>query len=258
MTASLPVDGIGPKQFEQHFLASWTWRIRVGVRRRWRPRNAQPGDGDSHLESILGGNEPWSWQILPSGLMYKSYLAGDREPRLGGQLVYERNAGWLLDSTLGARVGVSRYGTDNDFWPQGWQLDIEGAAFPRFDQTRSLVDTDFRAGVPLTTRQGPWEMKFGYYHYCSHIGDFYMLSHPDYQRINYVRDTIIWGLAVHLNPDVRLYSEAGWAFRIDGGAEPWEFSSAPSSARPTRPASKARHFSPSTAICTPKTILAAT
>jgi hypothetical protein len=178
---------------------------------------------DSQAELLLNSNETWQWQILPTGLMYKSYLAGDREPRLGGQLVYERKQGWLLDATLGGRVGVLRYGTDNDLWPQGWQLDIEGAAFPRLDQDRNLVENDYRAGVPLTTRQGPWEMKVGYYHYCSHIGDLYLLANPDFQRINYVRDTIIWGLAVHLNPDVRLYAEAGWAFRIDGGAEPWEF-----------------------------------
>ena len=220
--------------------------------------DAQQHDTDTQFARLVGSDEPWSWQILPSGLMYKSYLAGNREPRLGGQLVYERKEGWLLDATLGGRVGVLRYGTNNDFWPQGWQVDIEGAAFPRLDQDRDLVGTDFRAGVPLTTRQGPWEMKVGYYHYCSHVGDLYLMAHSDFQRINYVRDSIIWGVAVHLNPDVRLYSEASWAFRADNGAEPWEFQFAPSTARPFRPASAARHSSPPTAISIKKTILGAT
>ena len=62
--------------------------------------------------------------------MYKSYLAGNREPRFGAQFVNERSGGGVWDSTLGARVGLLRFGTDNDFWPQGWQLDVEGAAFP--------------------------------------------------------------------------------------------------------------------------------
>ena len=133
-------------------------------------------------DRLAGGDDSRVWQILPNGLMYKSYLAGDREPRFGTQFIHERNQGWLWDSTLGARVGLLRYGTDNDFWPQGWQWDIEGAAFPRLnlEDNRNLVDYDYRAGSVITTRQGPFEMKFGYYHYCSHIGDEYLLEHPDF------------------------------------------------------------------------------
>jgi len=61
-----------------------------------------------------------------------------------------------LDAVLGARVGLLRYGDQNDLLPQGWQLDAEGAAFPRLDNEGSLVAADYRAGLPLTTRQGPW------------------------------------------------------------------------------------------------------
>ena len=32
------------------------------------------------------------------------------------------------DSTLGGRVGVFRYGNTNTTDPQGWQMDLEGAA----------------------------------------------------------------------------------------------------------------------------------
>lgn len=187
------------------------------------PAATQYGGSDAPLRHLSDSDELWSWQILPTGLMYSPYLAGGREPRLGGQLVYERHQGWLLDATLGGQAGVLRYGTGNDSCPQGWQLDIEGAAFPRLDQDRDLVENDYRVGVPLTTRQGPWELKIGYNHYCSHIGDLYLLANPDFQRINYVHDSILWGVALHLSPDIRVYSEAGWAFRNDGGAEPWEF-----------------------------------
>ncbi len=199
---------------------------------------SQPLDPNNFVERTLNGDEPWSWQILPTGLMYKTYLAGNRESRLGSQLVYQRGEGALLDSTIGGRVGLLRFGTDNDLWPQGWQLDVEAAAFPELDANRNLVECDYQAGLPLTTRQGPWEMKFGYLHYCSHIGDLYLLANPDFQRVNYVRDSIVWGLAAYLNPDLRLYSEALWGFHVDGGAEPWEFKFGVefSPAEPTGPA----------------------
>ena len=183
-------------------------------------------DNNAYLERTLGSSsEAWSWQIAPTGLMYKSYLAGNREPRLGTQWVHERNTGWMWDATLGGRVGLLRYGTDNDLWPEGYQLDVEGAAFPRLnlEHQRDLDTVDFRAGIIETTRQGPWEAKFGYYHLSSHIGDEYLVRNPDFQRINYVRESLIFGVAAYLNPSLRLYSETGWAFYTDGGAMPWEF-----------------------------------
>jgi hypothetical protein len=184
---------------------------------------ARSADPNSYEERTLTGDEQWSWQVMPTGLMYKSYLAGNHEARLGSQMVYIHHQGAVLDSTIGGRVGLLRYGTDNDLWPQGWQLDVEAAAFPQLDSNRNLLECDYQFGVPLTTRQGPWEMKAGYLHYCSHIGDLYLLADPTFNRINYVRDSIIWGLAVYLTPDVRLYSEVNWAFHDDGGTKPWEF-----------------------------------
>jgi hypothetical protein len=184
---------------------------------------AQPANPNSFGEPTLLTEEPWSWQWVPTGLMYPAYLAGNREARLGSELVYIHHLGTVLDNTIGGRVGMLRYGTDTALWPQGWQLDVEAAAFPRLDANRNLVECDYQFGIPLTTRQGPFEMKFGYLHYCSHIGDLYLLANPGFDRINFTRDSIIWGLAVYLTNDVRLYSGANWAFHNDGGSEPWRF-----------------------------------
>jgi hypothetical protein len=165
--------------------------------------------------------------LVPTGLMYKSYLAGNREPRMAAHIVHERNWGWFWEATVGGRVGLIRYGTDNSLWPQGWQLDVEGAAFPRLDleHEEDLIACDYRGGLLSTTRQGPIETKFGYYHLSSHLGDEFLIRFPSAldTRINYVRDSLIAGMGVYLNPSLRLYGEVGWTFHQDGGAEPWEF-----------------------------------
>jgi hypothetical protein len=166
---------------------------------------------------------PWTWQVLPEGLMYKSYLAGPKESRLASAWVHEQHLGWLWDVTLGARAGLLRYGTQDALWPEGWELDVEGAAFPRLDADRNLVSADYRVGVPLTARMGPWEGKFGYYHISSHLADEFMLGTGDFARLNYVRDGLLLGLAFRPTPNWRLYGETGWAFHTDGGAQPWEF-----------------------------------
>jgi hypothetical protein len=174
-------------------------------------------------EPILLRDEPWSWQLAPTGLLYRPDLASGTEFRLASEWDYLRGQGWTWNPVAGGRAGLLRYGTKDDIWPQGWQLDVAGAAFPRLDSDRNMVSTDFRVGVPLTVRQGPWEFKFGYTHLSSHLGDLFMLNNPGYPRINYVRDSVATGLAVYLNPDLRLYAESGWAFHTDGGAQPWEF-----------------------------------
>ncbi|MGA2620606.1 MAG: DUF1207 domain-containing protein [Thermoguttaceae bacterium] len=168
---------------------------------------------------------PWSWQILPDGLMYRNYLAGSEEPRFASQWVHDSRLGGLWDVTLGGHVGMLRYGTQDALQPEGWQVDIDGAAFPRLDASRNLDSCDFRFGIPLTFRQGPWETKFGYYHLSSHLVDLYLIQNPSAlaTRINYVREAVVWGVAYRPLPDWRLYGEANWAFHEDGGAKPWEF-----------------------------------
>ena len=165
---------------------------------------------------------PWTWQVLPDGLMFKNDLASHEEGRLGSQYYYDKNLGWIWDGSLGGHVGILRYGTQDPAWPEGWQLDVDGAALPRLDCCRDMISTDFRIGFPLTHREGPWEFKFGYYHLSSHLGDMYMLLHPDAVRLSYVREQFVLGAAYRPIPDLRFYAEANYAFR-ESGCQPWEF-----------------------------------
>jgi hypothetical protein len=167
----------------------------------------------------------WTWQVLPSSIIYKSYLASLHESRMGGQLVHINNLGNYWDGTLGGRAGILRYGTSDPYWPEGFQLDIEGAAFPRLntDHDRDLDSVDYRVGIPLTMRVGMWQTKFGYYHLSSHMGDEFLVRNNTLGRINYVRETLMFGVGLFLNPNFRLYSEIDYAFHTDGGSEPLEF-----------------------------------
>jgi len=119
-----------------------------------------------------------------------------------------------------------RFGNRSAVHPEGWQLDIEGAGMPRLDLNdgrRDLNSADFRFGVPLTYGIGRYQMKFAYYHLSSHLGDELLLrTNIGDQRINYVRDAVVWGHSYFLTPEVRSYLELAYSFNADGGAEPWE------------------------------------
>lgn len=172
-----------------------------------------------------GDPETRSWQGLPDGLIYHSYLAGEKEPRIGATWVYQRNWGWIWDNTLGGRVGLVRYGTRNPIAPEGFQIDLEGAAQPRLDieHKEDVLATDYRFGLPVTFGTRQFQMKLAAYHLSSHMGDEYMIRLHSLDRINYSRNVLVWGNSYYWTDAVRLYAETGWAFYTAGGAEPWEF-----------------------------------
>jgi len=176
-------------------------------------------------------NEPlfedcdYEWQVLPEGLMYKVYLAGEKESRMQAVWMSSRGRdGMVWETALGGHVGLLRYGTLDAIHPQGWQLDLEGAALPRVDlgNESDLESADFRAGFLSTWRDGPNAFKAGYYHLSSHVGDEFLIRNPGYNRLNYVRDSAIVGWTRDLNPDVQAYGEVAYAFNHEDGALPLE------------------------------------
>ena len=146
-----------------------------------------PGAGFPEGFDDLWAPRPWSWQIMPNNLIYTSYLAGPKEPRIGTS-VYRDTAmdpmnpsianGTLWDTTLGGRASILRYGSDPVLHPQGFEVQIEGAAFVRLDpqDERDLRSADYRFGVPLVYGIGRWQTKLAYYHNSAHLGDEAMLK----------------------------------------------------------------------------------
>ena len=200
------------------------------------------------LDSLLGGHysgnsqanstlhAPWSWQLLPRELIYRPQLASLHTARMAVSALNIRGfdpvglpAGthWYWDSTLGARIGIVRFGSPTGAYPQGFQFDVEGAIFPRQNSNgRMLIATDYRVGLPVSFGWRRYQTKFGFYHVSSHMGDEYILSNPPVigpTRINYVRNSIVWSNSYQWTQAIRTYIDASWAFNLDGGAKPWQF-----------------------------------
>ncbi len=104
-------------------------------------------------------------------------------------------------------------------------MDLEGAAFTRIDVgTGTEVDSfDFRGGFLLTRHRGLTGFKLGFYHISSHIGDEFLQRNPNFERRDYVRESLIAGVIRNLTDDVMIYGEVGYVISRQGGAKPWEF-----------------------------------
>lgn len=176
------------------------------------------------LEHCAAGTDCWTFQRLPDGLMFKSYLAGEKEPRFASVWANLDGHGNIWDSTLGGRVGLLRWGTEDVVNPQGWQLDMEGGVMPRLDMEskNDLMGADFRFGVPITYRDGGTSYKFAYYHISSHVGDEFLENNPGFQRDNFVREALALAISHEPTNFTRVYAEVAYAFIDSGNAQPWE------------------------------------
>jgi hypothetical protein len=89
-------------------------------------------------------------------------------------------------------------------------------------QDVDLRAVDLRAGLLVSRRVGSLRTKLAYYHLSSHVGDEFLLDHPEFVRLNYSRDVFVLGASYFLTSAVMPYLEVGRAVRVDGGARPWE------------------------------------
>lgn len=172
-------------------------------------------------------NEPcYEYQILPGSLLYHSYLAGEKEPRMQFLQLYDTKSDRRLwEAVLGGRVGIFRYGQPGPKVQEAFQVDLEGAVFARVlpdEPSAMLESSDYRAGLLGTWRFGNEAYKAGYYHISSHVGDEFLLANPGVNRINYVRDAVIVGASRDFLEAYRIYGEIAYAIGAQGGAEPWE------------------------------------
>ncbi len=167
-----------------------------------------------------------TWQVMPAGLMYRSYLAGEKESRMGSFWAKDQSGRTVWENTLGGRLGLLRHGSTGTDRPRGWQLDFEGAALARVlpDTDSTMLEaTDYRAGILSTWAFDSWHIKAGYYHLSSHLGDEFVIANPLVTRFNYVRDSAVAGVTYDLTDDWQTYGEIGYAVGAEDGALPLEF-----------------------------------
>ena len=70
------------------------------------------------------------WCGFPQELLYRSYIAGEKNPRFSSVWLYETGVSWIWESALGGRFPMLNYGTGDLINPEGWQLDLKEAPLP--------------------------------------------------------------------------------------------------------------------------------
>ncbi|MDB2613610.1 DUF1207 domain-containing protein [Chlamydiales bacterium] len=118
------------------------------------------------------------------------------------------------------------------------QLDLDGALWAIFQPMKPsspLVNADYYGGISLNYSYKCWSFRLRGFHISSHIGDEFLIDHPDFDRKNPSAEYIDLIASYNVCDDLRFYAGAGYIPHSDptfavrslyaqGGAElylPW-------------------------------------
>ncbi len=102
-------------------------------------------------------------------------------------------------------------------WHGDLQIGIEAGIWSVFNMDPNpnigggteLVNTDFYAGIPITYARGKWSFRLRGYHISGHLGDEYMVNHPNVVRLNPSIEAIDFYTSYQATDALRVYVGPG-------------------------------------------------
>lgn len=160
------------------------------------------------------------FELLPAcAPLFRPFAADPRQVtysvgwRFGDQLFNPHTA----PVSFGNHVAFFRI---NNPWgcPGALQLELEGgvwALFEHCDHIAPLDNADYYVGLPLVYCHGSWKHRLRLWHLSSHLGDEFMVEHPQFVRTNPSAEYLDYFLSYEPSPCLRLYGGLGVILRSD-------------------------------------------
>jgi hypothetical protein len=155
-----------------------------------------------------------SW-FPESAVLYPTQLANPlRVCFSGGLRLHDSVAGQVSTPvTFGDELPLYRWDNFEFTKMKGkLQLDVEGAIFAIFNQTRPsspLINADYYVGVPLSFASGRWAHRARIYHISSHLGDEYMKRRHHAKRLNKSFEALDLCTSYFITDQIRVYGGVG-------------------------------------------------
>ncbi len=133
---------------------------------------------------------------------------------------------------IGQTLAAVSFGDDFPIyqWTNVWncrdalQIGIEGDVYGLFNLdtfSHDLVNADYYVGVPLTYRNKQWTFRARLYHISSHLGDEYLLDHPDVVRTNPSIEAVDVYAVYQWTCDLKIYAAIGDFLISDTSFRQW-------------------------------------
>lgn len=178
-----------------------------------------PGVGSVSFEPGLATVGGRGVQWLPRRSLFEPLLADPRWPRLSGTMTYYGENGDGLGRVWAGNFGggLPLLGWDGRRGGQ-WQWGAQAAVFTLWDMgtlSNDHLNADYLVGFPFFYRRGRFSAMARLYHVSTHLGDEYVLTHPDVPRVNLSYEAIDAVLSWQASDVARVYGGAGRMIRRD-------------------------------------------
>ena len=170
--------------------------------------------------------EPKSgWSFLPDARIFAPLLADPRWPHFSLSYARMIRQGFpeIRDAatiSLGEHVGMVEYQAENG---ARFGIGLQPAVFGLFNLnalSKDLVNADYRLGIPVDFRTGPFSLEATILHQSSHLGDEFVLDVQS-QRLNLSYEEVTLNVSYDLG-EFRVYGGAGYfVHTVPADVKPW-------------------------------------
>jgi hypothetical protein len=119
-------------------------------------------------------------ETFPSGDVFKPLVADPLEPRNFISVIgLDTDQGKTTAGSVGLGFNYGFHRWEGKQPGDGWQVGLFAAFNSQFDLEETsypLLNTDYRVGIPVTYRAGPFSARARLFHQSSHLGDEFILS----------------------------------------------------------------------------------
>ena len=163
--------------------------------------------------------------FLPRDLLFASLLADPRWPHFSASYQSHLNNDRLEkvgSATFGETFSIYRIGGP---WGSLMEIGLHAGVFSIFNMdadSKDLINADYIVALPISIKKNNFSAMVKVFHQSSHLGDEYLLSNQDEERINLSYEGVDSLLSYHLPYGFRLYGGGGYLFdREPSEMEPW-------------------------------------
>ncbi|WP_194847324.1 DUF1207 domain-containing protein [Candidatus Neptunochlamydia vexilliferae] len=108
-------------------------------------------------------------------------------------------------------------------WNGAMQIGIQAGVWSVFKmgvhhdngEISELFNTDYLVGFPLTYAANKWAFRLRVYHISSHLGDEFIVHHPEVKRVNPSMEALDLFVSWQVNKALRVYVGPGWVWHSD-------------------------------------------
>ena len=133
--------------------------------------------------------------VFPIGEIFQPIVADTKEAQFSAGLRNVSTDGPLDDFTAaivsyGEHFGLIRWEAASG---KQWQVSVVGAVFAQFNMdsdSADLINADYVIGFAGTHRSGPSSWRLRLFHQSTHLGDEFLLSEEEIERVNFSLEAI--------------------------------------------------------------------